>query len=242
MSDERENDGSAEGVTVERRTVGNFIAGGVTGAILTWGGLESLGDGPNAAGKQSAPSNLQLDNRPYMGSRSGTTTIVYYTDFQCPFCKQFEAETLPKIVNNYEQGELHLVVKPIGELAVDSKRAALAAHCAWEQLGNTAEYWEFYKALGNIYTPNIDSGWAKTANLIPLAEEFDGLDAERFQACHSQQEHRIRAVDDKKEATEFGMSGTPFFIIYGDDLSEARTISGAQPYSRFQTVINQYLE
>lgn len=242
MSDQKESDSSTESITVERRAVGNFLAGGVTGTILTWGGMKSLGDGTSTVSEQSTPSSLQLKNRPYMGDRSGTATMVYYTDFQCPFCKQFEAETLPKIVNNYDRNELHLVIKPIGELAVDSKRAALAAHCAWEQLGNTAEYWEFYKALGSLYEPNTDSGWAKTENLTPLAEEFDGLDAERFQACHSQQEHRIRTVDDKQEATEFGMSGTPFFIIYGDDLSEARTISGAQPYSRFQTVINQYLE
>jgi len=240
MSDQEQDDGSNDAITVERRAVGNFLAGGITGSILTWGGVKTLSNGSTET--EASAAEIQLEDRPYLGSQSGSATMVYYMDFQCPFCKQFEKNTLPQITANYDPEDLHIVVKPIGELAVDSRRAALAAHCVWEQTGDTATYWNFHKTLGGIYDSNTESGWAKTEKLAPLVAKYDELDAEKFGACHSEQRHRIRAVDDKQEADTFGMSGTPFFIIYGDKLSNARTISGAQPYGRFETTINQYLE
>lgn len=239
MADRSEEDGSGEGITVKRRTVAAFIGGAIAGSGTTVAGERLTASGSSSTEPTGA---IQTQNRPYLGQQNGTVTAIYYMDFQCPFCKQFENQALPKILENYNDSDLHFVIKPIAIFGSDSKRAALAAHCGWEQLTGPDKYWQWHQKLINAYDGDENSGWANTENLVGLAEDFSGLDASQFRECHKNGSHNIRAVDDRAEGNARGMSGTPYFIFPGGNSSETRTISGAQPYSRFKTVINHYLD
>lgn len=225
--------------TISRRTLGSFIlgAGSAAGVIL---GTQQL-TGSDSGQQQSGPDDIQILDRPFIGRPSSTATAVYYMDFQCPYCKQFERQTLPRINQNFTSGDLQIIIKPISIFGEDSKRAARAAHSGWEQLQEPAAYWKWHSELKARHSNSDGSGWATTENLVELAEGFDGIDADQFQANHQDKTYNQRAINDKLEGRDHGMTGTPHFVIFGDDPTNRRTISGAQPYDKFETAINELL-
>lgn len=233
------NDSSNSSPTVSRRTVGSFVLGSIStaGVILGTQQLTSTDSDQEGAG----PDDIQILDRPFLGRPSSTATAVYYMDFQCPYCKQFERQTLPQINQNFTSSDLNIVIKPVSVFGDDSKRAARAAHSGWEQLQDPAAYWKWHNELKRRHNNSDGSGWATTENLVDLAESFDGVDAKRFQTNHAEGTYNRRAINDKSEGREHGMTGTPHFVIYGEDPTNQRTVSGAQPYSKFEAAINELL-
>lgn len=67
-----------------------------------------------------------------------------------------------------------------------------------------------------------------------------GLDAEKFNACLDSGKYDGRVQENKNMATKSGARSTPTFVIIGPD-GEGTQISGAQPYSVFQSVIEEKL-
>ena len=62
------------------------------------------------------------------------------------------------------------------------------------------------------------------------------LDTERFNACLDSGKYTADVNRDHQEGESLGVSGTPAFFING------RFLSGAQPYERFQQVIEEELQ
>jgi predicted DsbA family dithiol-disulfide isomerase len=63
-----------------------------------------------------------------------------------------------------------------------------------------------------------------------------GLDVQKFKADMDSDAVKKEVVADEKVADKVGARGTPTFFING------RPISGAQPYSAFETIIKEELE
>ena len=58
------------------------------------------------------PVKISIDNDPIIGNHDAPITIVEFSDFQCPFCARFNAQTLPSILEEYiEQGKVKLVFR-----------------------------------------------------------------------------------------------------------------------------------
>jgi protein-disulfide isomerase len=242
MSGDKSDSDTSESseITVRRRTVAAFIGGAIAGTGTTLGSQRLTNQSRAAAEKPD--EKIQTQNRPYLGKQDGTVTVVYYMDFQCPACHEFEGKTLPQINESFSSGDLRLVVKPINAFGIDSKRAALAAHCGWEQLQSPTEYWQWhYNLMSSSSNEKKNSGWATTANLTGFADHFEGIDADEFKACHTEEKHLSRIIDDKEEGQNNGLDGTPYFIIYRDDFSKARTLAGAHSHAKFKNIINYFL-
>ncbi len=171
--------------------------------------------------------------------------MLYYSDFQCPFCAKFEAEALPEIQDNHISSaeEVRLIVKPLGVFGDDSLRAAQAAHSVWRQVdGDQDIFWSWYETVTDAYDGEQNSGWASVDNLVSLSDSFNGVSGDSIRTHLENSKYESAVAADFEEGREQGLQGTPYFIVYGDDFDESRTISGAQPYSRFETVIDSYLE
>lgn len=79
---------------------------------------------------------------PRLGAKNAKLTLVAFTDYNCPYCKQFDP-MLEKIVNNYPDVALVVKLLPFkGESSIASSRVALTA---WEQ--HPEQFWPLHQRL-----------------------------------------------------------------------------------------------
>lgn len=169
-------------------------------------------------------ANVSAEGAPVRGSDKAPVTIIEFSDFHCPYCKQVQP-TLSRILSDYgDRVRLAYRDFPLDQLHPSARKAAEAARCANDQ----GKFWEFHDKL---YAGGTD---ANPEALTRLAREID-MDVVAFQQCLSIGKHRSEIDRDIQEATNFGVTGTPGFFING------RLVSGAQAYESFVRVIDEEL-
>jgi len=169
-------------------------------------------------------ADVSTGGAPIRGSANAPVTIIEFSDFHCPYCKQVQP-TLKRILSDYG-GRVRLAYRdfPLDQLHPSARKAAEAARCANDQ----GKFWEFHDKL---YGGATD---ASPETLTRLAREVD-MDVVAFQQCLSIGKHQSAINRDIQEASSLGIAGTPGFFING------RLVSGAQPYEGFAQIINEEL-
>lgn len=145
-----------------------------------------------------------------LGSEDALMTIIFYTDFQCPYCALFASES-HKLLETYPD-DVRLVYRPL-PLSYHNL-APLAAQAA-EAAGLQGKFWEMHDHIfakqqdWNSLTIEGFTEWLNDA-----AEEL-GLDVEQFSADAVSEE----IVNKITEQTEFhlslGINATPSLFING---------------------------
>jgi len=161
--------------------------------------------------------------------------MMEFTDLQCPYCAEFELQTLPVLRARYvDTGlvkfasyDLPLNFHPYALLA------ALAAHCAGEQ----GQYWPYREALYR------EQSSLPTAPYGQLAQRF-GLDLARFESCRSDPERQALVLTDAQKAASKGIQSTPSFVIgrIVNGQFEGELITGAQPLEVFDARLQAALK
>lgn len=179
-----------------------------------------------------------------VGNKSAKLTIIEFSDFECPFCAiaegnpellaEFQKQQkdyvapMPNVYKNYiDSGKAKLVFinTPIEQLHPKSKEAHLAAMCANEQ-----GKWEEYANTLFMKRSEWQSLSDRTAKFNDYAKSLK-LDEAKFSSCLSTKKYESQIDADLKLAAEYGVQGTPSFII-GKNF-----ISGAQDYYVFDTLL-----
>ncbi len=180
--------------------------------------------------------NVKTQNEPFIGSPDAPVTIAYWFDFQCPFCKRFEDNTLPILINKYvKTGKVRIVFKDFQFLGPDSQDAGLVENAMWALYPNQYENWH------NLMFAAQDaenSGFGDLNSIYNLiSTKMPGINLQRVkQEVKQNKSAYLRDLnDDRAEGAKFGINGTPGFII-GNQI-----ISGAQPTSVFVNIINSEL-
>jgi protein-disulfide isomerase len=158
------------------------------------------------------------------GGKNAPVTIVEFSDFQCPFCRNVNA-TLQQVLDRYP-GKVRLVFRdfPLAQLHPGAPKAHEAARCAAEQ----GKFWEYHDVLFER-SPRHSS-----QELKQYARELK-LDAAAFGACLDGNKHAAEVARDVQEGARLGLTGTPSFFING------RALEGAQPFTAFQKIIDSEL-
>ena len=179
-------------------------------------------------------STLITKDTPLKGDPLAPITIIEFGDFQCPNCGKFARDTSPLIEEAYvNSGEVNMAFKHFTVIGPDSAFAAMASQCANDQ----GKFWEFHDALyDNKGVAN--SGWVKKDNLKNLASEL-GLDRTEFDPCLDENKFLSLVKDDLAMARELGFGGTPAFLIISNDDATVDAITGAQPFSVFQKILDE---
>ncbi len=90
------------------------------------------------AKQDSVLKNLLKDNAaklynnadsPKIGPKNAALTLVYFTDYNCPYCKQFEA-SLEKVMAKH--ADVNLIIKPLPYLGDSSQSSAELALTLWQ--------------------------------------------------------------------------------------------------------------
>ncbi len=159
-------------------------------------------------------------DHPQRGGDNAAVTIVEYSDFQCPYCRQ-EESPLRQVLNKYGD-RVRLVYMdfplPFHQYAMD---AAIAARCADEQ----GQFWAYHDALFE------NPSGLSTPALKTVAAQL-GLDRASFDACLDGRRYESAVIADRTQGQMAGARGTPYFIVDG------HSMSGAQPLSAFESVID----
>ncbi len=174
-----------------------------------------------------------------MGDPNAPVKIEEFSDYQCPYCRNFANDTQGQIVEAYvKTGKVYFVYRSmgnwisdnIGQGKTESRDAAEAAYCAGEQ----NKYWEYHDLLFANWTGE-DVGSFTNKRLLAFGEKLS-LDMNAFRDCVSGNKFETRANQDRVDGERYGISGTPSFVINGK-----LAIEGAQPFAKFQQVIDEAL-
>ncbi len=204
-----------------------FVAGLATG-FLFWGRDGGAAPSRAAAAGGSAESvpgrlEVEVDDDPAIGPEDAPITIIEFSDFNCPYCRKFHAETFQPLLDQYP-GMIRFVYRDYPITSAESFVAAQAAECAEDQ----GAFWEFHDAL---FSGRYDLG---REAYTKYAEEL-GLDVEELVACLDSERYAEEVQADARYAAGLGISGTPTFFING------RPMVGAQPLLRFIEIIDDEL-
>ncbi|MEX1129711.1 MAG: DsbA family protein [Vicinamibacterales bacterium] len=195
------------------------------------------------AGVRPPPPPARLPDRPVpidgastKGTPGAPIAIIAYSEFQCPFCARFATGTMPDLERAYlDTGKALLVFKhlPLESLHPHALKAAESAECAGEQ----GRFWPMHDVLfANQRTLQEENLQRWAAGL--------GLESARFTECLTGR-MRERIKRNTQEAREFGITGTPTFLIgrvaQGRVVNVTDRISGARPFADFEVVIGRLL-
>ena len=181
----------SSGTTVSTATTSSG-AGGASGggdeAVSTFTGVPQHGD---TLGKATAP-----------------VTLTVFEDPQCPFCRQWNIDTLPTVVRNYVRtGRIKLVYRGIvviGENSVAGLRGIYGA-------GQQNKLWDMAEALYQRQGAE-NSGWITVPVIRASAKEVGADPAEVVKDADSKAvtaQLQLAAND----AQSLGVGGTPTFAI-----------------------------
>ena len=169
---------------------------------------------------------VEIGDSPVLGSEDAPVTIVEFSDFQCPFCARWYAETKGQLEEQYiNTGKVKLVYMhyPLN-FHPEAVPAALASECAYEQ----GKFWEYHDLIFE------NPGSLGTASYKRWAGDL-GLDQEQFDECYDSGKYDAEVKADLSEGQNAGIRGTPGFLVNG------RLISGAQPFAVFRDAIEAEL-
>ena len=160
---------------------------------------------------------------PATGGKTAKVTIVMFSDFQCPYCRQ-SFGTIKKVLEKYGD-QVRLVYKHLPlDIHSDALPAARASVCADGQ----GKFWAYHDAL--FAADDLSEN-----GLINIAKELN-LDAARFKTCLNSESSRLEVVKDLQEAKRLKIDGTPAFYVNGIP------VVGAIPFEKFSQMIQEELE
>jgi protein-disulfide isomerase len=173
-----------------------------------------------AAKKLEAAREEELlrGNPPVAGPANARSTIVVFSDFECPFCKG--AVPVLKDALNLETHDVRVIFRnyPL-EMHPWALRAALSAKCAFDQ--SPGAFWKihdfFFDKQSEITLENID---AKARGFLA---EISGLDLARHGACVSDEATRRAVQADIDLGNSSGVDGTPSIYVNGRKFTGALT-------------------
>lgn len=233
------NTGTSKWLPVAVIVAGLLIAGAVV-----WNGSHPAAPSgvtpPGGTGAAAAVDmkNIKTDGDPSIGSANAPVTVAFWSDFQCPFCKQFEVTTLPSIVKNYaDTGKVRIVFMDFSFLGPDSVADGEFARAVWKLYPDKYFAWR-----SAIYTAQPAENSLNAADNLAWLKEttatVSGIDASKVAADAAANKSAYDATmdADKAEGTKAGVNATPSFVI------GTRLIAGAYPYATFQSALDTLLK
>ena len=170
---------------------------------------------PAQAAEIDPQAILHDPEAPVTGNPNGDLTIVAFTDYNCPFCKQAEP-ALDKVVA--ADGHIRVVHKDWPILSEASVYGA--------QLALAAKYQSRYEAVHDALMAIPGRKISKDTMLV--AVRSSGVDMDRLDADLKTHEADIKALLARNlaQADALGLQGTPVYLIGPYKVAEALDADG----------------
>jgi protein-disulfide isomerase len=143
-----------------------------------------------------------------LGRASAPVTVTVFEDPQCPYCRQWNIETLPTVLSDYVRtGRIKLVYRGIEIIGPNSEQGLRAIYAA----GRQNKLWNLVDAL-YVRQGAENSGWITDAVIRSAAKEA-GADASAVLAASSSAAVTAQLRRAAHEAVAAGVRGTPTFVV-----------------------------
>jgi len=180
------------------------------------------------------------DGYPYRGNPVAPVTLIEYSDYACPFCDRYTAETLPTLLEQYGlSGQVKFVFRdlPLTSLHPTAPAAHAAAACAGEQAAGL--YWVVHD---EVFKQR--DGWTNLpdpTDFLSALVEGVGVDVAEYQECIASGRFNEQINQGAIDAQALGFNGTPSFVLTADGLDDTYTLIGAQPLETFQSYLDSLI-
>lgn len=181
--------------------------------------------GASSASQQVVRYDVPVDDDPVLGAEDAPITIVEFSDYECPYCRQWHTQVYSQLIDTYGD-QVRFVYRdfPLDSIHPEARPAALTANCAYEQ----GVFWEYHDMLFSM-----EQGLGREAYL-EYASQLD-IDQEAFADCIESDRYKAEVQGDFDFAAQLGVRSTPTFFINGI------AVVGAQSFDIFQQVIEREL-
>lgn len=171
--------------------------------------------------------HLPLDGPSY-GPVSAKITMVVFSDFQCPYCREFARTMRAELPKKYPN-DVRVVFKdlPIAAIHKWAFAAAEASHCIGDN--NPGAFWAFHDWIfehqGEVNEANLRE------KVIAFAATQGGLDGGKIGACIDSHTKADEVRESLKAGEALGVQQTPTFFLNG------RMINGALPWRNLDPIL-----
>lgn len=153
---------------------------------------------------------MDLSGRPSKGPSDAAVTLVAYSDFECPSCKELYRTMKSKIEPKYPRIRIVFKNYPLTQIHPWSMVAALAGRCAYQQ--SPEKFWSLHDLVFESQS-DITPGNARE-KLIGFAQQI-GLDVVPFNTCLTSDEAWRAVQADVEEGKALQVANTPTLFING---------------------------
>jgi protein-disulfide isomerase len=191
------------------------------GKFLFRGELSDMTKDPLAENR----AQIQMKDAPSVGDSNAAVTLVEYSDFECPVCRNLH-DALRGLLPKYA-GKVRVVFKdfPIEQLHPWARTAAIAGRCAYQQ--DPKAFWKMYDFIyDNQEIISAANAWTK---MLDYAGQ-SGLDAEAFKSCMASPEAGAAVNASRANGQQLDVNSTPTVFVNG------RRIVGADAH-----LLEQYI-
>jgi len=177
-----------------------------------------------------ADNRAQLEQRadgPYRGSVSKTLELVEFADFQCPHCKEAQAN-MDKLVADFPNARIVFQNLPIVSGHPQAMNAAEYGVCV-AKLGGSSNFFQFAAAVfdGQDGLATADGATLTLNSAIAKA----GLDPAKVSACVATPETKAQVEASMKLAADLAINSVPTLMING------RPVEANQPYDLLKKIV-----
>jgi protein-disulfide isomerase len=178
-------------------------------------------------------SKVKTAGEPFFGNPNAAVTVAYWYDYQCPFCKKNETDTMPQLIKDYvDTGKVKIVFKDFQFLGADSQTLGKFSHAVWAVAPD--KFYQWHKAIFDNQGQE-NTGWATQDKIVSITQTVlsagDTSKVTQLVTTNGADYQKIMDAD-KAEGSAFGVSGTPSFVI-GKQL-----LVGAQPYAALKQLVD----
>jgi len=192
------------------------------GKYLVQGELSDMSKDPLAENR----AKIDLKDAPSMGEVNAPVTVVEYSDFECPVCRNLH-DGLRAMLPNYK-GQVRVYFKdfPIEQIHPWARTAALGGRCTYQQ--NPTSFWKFYDLVyDNQDIISAGNAWEKMTDYASQA----GLNVATFKACLASPDAGVAVDASRANGQAVDVGSTPTIFVNG------RRIVGADAHT-----LEQYIQ
>jgi len=183
--------------------------------------------GPNPFAGYRAELQQHADG-PFRGSASKDLELVEFADFQCPHCKDAQAN-MEKLVADYPKARIVFQNYPLVNIHPQAMTAATYGVCVAKQGGSSA----FFAYASAVFDGQDGLATADGATLtLNSAVTKAGLDPAKIAACAATPEVSQSVAASVKLAQEVNIQSTPTLMVNG------RQIPANSDYATLKQVID----
>lgn len=172
---------------------------------------------------------MKTDDQPFLGTPGAPVTVVEFSDFQCPFCKQESSVIRTQMMEAYPTGvQLFFMDYPLDASHPYARGAAILGRCVYRQ--NNASFWAYHDWMfahqGELTADNLRE------KVMEYAKGDKNLDTARLATCAASPEARQEVDRTIALGDSLKLTATPTVFVNG------RRMVGTVPIGDLKMVVD----